>query len=179
MEDNEKPLAYSRDALEFATVAVQYCAFLETVTEQTRDKATDILLKLLPLLYLKGSMLPDIDESELGDFDEPQGITEENYEIVRNNAAYVMAEKDTYLDVFVEGMRYSDTPVIATISENLADIYQHVKNFAILYKDGTDEAMTYAIYAAKYEFRHSWGQCAANVMRALHDARYGDTEDDI
>ncbi len=162
---------YSHDVLEFVTVAVQYCTFLETAHEKQKEEFTDTTLKLLPLLYLKGALCPKFDS--LDEYDEPFAfVTQENYDIIRNNIACVMGEMDDYLDVFVEDMKYSDTPVLTTVSENLADIYQDLKNFVLAYRDGTDEERMKALSECKTNFENYWGQRLTNVMRALHEVRY-------
>lgn len=158
-----------RDVLEFVTVAVQCCAYLESAEQKERVEFVDTMLKLLPLLYLKGILLPEMepnDEVELVDT-----VTEENYDIIRNNVALVMGEKDDYLDVFVEDMKYSESPILVTVSENLADIYQDLKNFVNVYRDGTEETMSQAIVVCKENFETYWGQRLVNVMRALHEVR--------
>lgn len=173
--NEEKPI-YQHDVLEFVTVAVQYCAYLEDTEGKERSEFVDIMSKLLPLLYLKGTLLPRyelIDEDcQLAEY-----VTEENYDIIRGNIAFIMADRDDYLDVFVENMKYSDSPVLTTISENLADIYQSLKNFACIYKLGVDEEMMAALSIVKEEFENDWGLKAANVMRAVHEVKYD--EDDI
>lgn len=173
--NEEKPI-YQRDVLEFVTVAVQYCAFLEGTEGKDRTEFLDIMSKLLPLLYLKGTLLPRyelIDEDcQLAEY-----VTEENYDIVRENIACIMADRDDYLDVFVEDMKYSDSPVLTTVSENLADIYQSIKNFACIYKLGVDGEMMTALSIVKEEFENEWGLKVANVMRAIHEVKYD--EDDL
>ena len=136
MKTQDNPL-YQRDILEFVTVAVQYCAYLEDSEGRSREEFVDTMSKLLPLLYLKGSLLPQYEtysDNMLSDY-----VTEENYDIIRNNIAYIMADKDDYLDVFVDDMKYSDEPILMTISENLADIYQDIKNFAYIDKQGVED----------------------------------------
>lgn len=174
--DSDKPI-YQRDVLEFVTVAVQYCAFLEGIEGKQRSEVLDIMSKLMPLLYLKGTLLPryellDDEEAMPADY-----VTEENYDIIRCNIASIMADRDDYLDVFVEDMKYSDTPVLATISENLADIYQELKNFAYVYKLGVEADMMTAVAVVKMNFEDEWGQKAANVLRAIHEVKYD--EDDL
>lgn len=174
--DSDKPI-YQRDVLEFVTVAVQYCAFLEGIEGKQRSEVLDIMSKLIPLLYLKGTLLPryellDDEEAMPADY-----VTEENYDIIRCNIASIMADRDDYLDVFVEDMKYSDTPVLATISENLADIYQELKNFAYVYKLGVEADMMTAVAVVKMNFEDEWGQKAANVLRAIHEVKYD--EDDL
>ncbi|MCR4614048.1 MAG: DUF5063 domain-containing protein [Bacteroidaceae bacterium] len=167
---------YQRDVLEFVTVAVQFCAYLEEAEQKQPREFVDTMLRLLPLLYLKGTLLPAFDmdeETELQDF-----VTEENYDIVRSNVAMLMGEHDDYLDVFMEDMKYSDTPILTTVSENLADIYQDLKNFALNYRQEVETVMQEALAEVKENFEHYWGQRCVNVMRALHDVRYNSSDDE-
>lgn len=173
---NNSPV-YDNNVIELVTVAVQYCAYLEQTEGKERDSFADTLLKLLPLLYLKAALLPKYemlsDEYIAEDF-----VTEENYDIVRNNIACVMSEKDDYLDVFVEDMKYSEAPILCTISENLADIYQELKNFVMNYKHSIDEEqMLNALAICKEDFQYSWGQKMVNVLRALHEVKYSEEDE--
>ena len=54
MNKEQKSPVYGHDVIEFTTVALQYCAFVENAPEKERTEFVDTLLKLLPLLYLKG-----------------------------------------------------------------------------------------------------------------------------
>ncbi len=176
MEKSESPI-YSHDVLELVTVAVKYCTFVETANERQREEFCDTILKLLPLLYLKGAVCPKFDALDM-DSEPFMYVTQENYDIVRNNIACVMGETDDYLDVFVEDMKYSDSPVLTTVSENLADIYQDLKNFVLAYRDGTEEERLHALADCKMNFETYWGQRLTNVMRALHEVRYSLTDDE-
>lgn len=175
--DNNKSIVYSHEVLEFVTVAVQYCALLEQSEGMARKNFVDTVLKILPLLYLKGVLSPKyepLEEVSLQDY-----VTEENYDIVRNNIAFVLGEQDDFLDVFVEDMKYSDTPILCTISENLSDIYQDLKNFVCAMKDGIEETMEEALYECRCNFENYWGLKVANTMRALHEVRYSMDEEDL
>ena len=170
--------AYSHNVIEFITVAIEFCAFLEQTEDKNRETFTDTILKLIPLLYLKACLLPQyqiLDNSNLPeDF-----VTEDNYNIVRATISIIMGGHDDYLDVFIEDMKYSDTPILTTISENLADIYQELKNFVMAYKHAIDEElMLNAIAEVKEEFEYSWGQKLVNVQRAIHEVRYNTTEEE-
>lgn len=170
--DNAKNPIYARNTLEFVTVALEYCAFVEKAGEKGRFPFVDKATKLLPLLYLKATLLPDV---ETDDFFEPEMcITEEMYESVRTEIASVMEDKDTYLDTFHTDMAYRDTPIAASISENLADVYQDVGNFVSLFREGNEEVMLQAIALCSQNFREYWGQQVLNALKALHSLRYGD-----
>ena len=86
--------------------------------------------------------------------------------------AGLLKESDTYLEVFLEDMKYSETPISAFISEDLADIYQDVKDFACVYETGMTENMNDALYTCYEHFKGYWGQKLVNVLRALHSLHY-------
>lgn len=166
----QEDIVFSRNTVEFVTVAAEFCAYLERASELERKEFIDTVLKILPLLYLKAQMLPDADltsDDELQEY-----VTEDSYEILRITLSELFGEKDTYLDVFVSEMRYSDTPVTKNISEDLADIYQDLKNFVQLFKLGINHTMHDAIVECNNNFKQYWGQTLVNTLRALHEIQY-------
>ena len=120
--EKESQTIFEKNVIEFVTVAAEFCAFLERAEHMKRKAFVDTSLKILPLLYLKASLLPKCET--IGDEAPETYVTEEIYEILRINLAGLMGEKDDYLDVFVQDMVYSDQPIKKSISEDLADIYQ-------------------------------------------------------
>ena len=69
----------------------------------------------------------------------------------------------------------SDTPMKKCISEDLADIYQDLKNFIFIYQLGLNETMNDALVRCKENFALFWGQRLVNTLRALHDVKYDTT----
>ena len=69
-------------------------------------------------------------------------------------------------------MKYSDTPVAASISECLADIFQDLYNLIYAAKDAPQDHINNLIFACKENFETYWGQTLCNVMRALHKIKY-------
>lgn len=174
----ESQVIFDRDAVEFVTVAAEFCAFLEKSNGMERARFVDTLTKILPLLYLKASMLPEVEM--MGEELPETYVTEEIYEILRMNISYILAEKDDYLEVFLPEMAYSDTPIKKNVSEDLADIYQDIKDFIFVFQLGYNETMNDALYLCKENFSSLWGQKLVNTMRALHDIKYntvGDEDD--
>ena len=160
--------AYSQDVIEFVTVSAQTCLLLEQANEQERDELISKLLKLLPLLYLKARMVSSIQPSD--EVESDQFVTEEDYNFVRFSISDLLVSDDAYMEVFVEDMRYSDTPITCFISEGLADIYQQLKDMAASYQTETDELMENAVSVCLQDFHTHWGQILLNVLRALHAA---------
>ena len=88
--------------------------------------------KFIPLIYLKGSLLPSCESDELGMLDE--AVTEEDYNMLLASLHGILAEHDEYLEVFDDNMQYSEAPIVNSISEKLCDIYQDLKNFISSYR---------------------------------------------
>lgn len=172
----DSQIIFERNSVEFVTVAAEFCAFIERSEGQKRAEFVDTLLKILPLLYIKASMLPECEvkgEDGLEAF-----VTEDDYEVVRINLQEVMADRDDYLDVFVEEMKYSDTPIRKSIAEDLADIYQVVKDFICQFRSGLNETMHDALAQCREHFMGYWGQTLVNTMRALHEVKYNNNDED-
>ena len=166
--------AFDKNTVEFVTVAAEYCAFLEQIFDKEPKRVVDVLCKLLPLVYLKATMLPEAEPEGLY---LEESVTEADYEEIRTRMAQKLGEYDDYLEVFEEDMKYSDTPVRKCISEDLADIYQALRNFVQSYRSGLDEVMTEAVAVCAEGFRTYWGQTLANTLRAVHNVRYSSDMD--
>ena len=162
-----------KNILEFVTVALEFCALMETTSKHTIFSFTDKAVKIFPLLYLKATLLPVTGETD-DDNKLEQYITEHTYEAIRHRIADLMGEYDPFLETFHPDMQYSDTPVAATISENLADVYQDIGNFAALFRQENEYVMEQALIACEENFRLYWGQKLLNALKAIHVVRYNE-----
>ena len=175
----ESQTIFDKNVIEFVTVAAEYCAFLERPELASRKDFVDKILKILPLLYFKTSLLPKF--KEINDEALENYVTEDQYESIRTKVAGIMGDKDDYLDVFVEDMVYSDQPIRKIISEDLADIYQDIRDFLFIFQLGLNETMNDALFICQENFRSIWGQKLVNTLRALHEVKYNvdpDSEED-
>lgn len=167
--ENETRYIYSRPVLEWMTVCTEFCKYLEQCSGEERSRFNDVMRGLLPMLYLRTSLLKR--ECDAPGYTEDH-VTEEDYNYIRTSVAQVMGEYDDYLDVFVEDFKYSDQPVLCTVSEDLADCYQAVRNAVETFREGHEEAMEVAVGEAIDSFEQYWGQRTLNALRALHDMRF-------
>ena len=174
--EKESQTIFDKNVIEFVTVAAEFCALLERAERMKRSTFVDTSLKILPLLYLKASMLPKCET--IGDEALETYVTEEIYEILRINLSGLMADKDDYLDVFVQDMVYSDQPIKKSISEDLADIYQDIKDFIFVFQLGLNETMNDSLAICQENFGTLWGQKLVNTLRALHDVKYNQLEEE-
>ena len=167
---------FDKNSIEFVTVAAEYCGFIERARGAERKTFVDTALKILPLLYLKASLIPECEL--IGEEDLEVFVTEDDYEMVRRAVAHVMGPQDDYLEVFHPDMAYSDTPIKKCISEDLEDIYQDLKDFICVFQLGMNATMNDSLCTCKEHFAEFWGQRLVNTMRALHDVKYNTSPDD-
>jgi hypothetical protein len=166
-------IVYSKNVIEFVTVAAETCLFFERASELERDDFVLKSIKILPLLYLKASLI-DIPSSVYEDGAE-RFVTEEDYQFVREQVETILGNEDGYLEVFHPDMALSDTPIAAFISESLADVYQEIKDFAANYQLGEVDIMNDALVVCLETFAEHWGQKLLSALRALHSIRYNES----
>ena len=168
----ENPI-YAHDTLEFVTVAAEYCALLEKTTDdgqQARDNFIGTLLKLLPLIYMKVQLLPEVDTE--GAFVPVDQVTEDDYNFVRDGVYRLLHEHDEYeLLVWDEDMQTEESRW-CSVSEGLADIYQALRNFVAVYQQRLEPCMLDAVWQVRDNFELYWGQTLLDTLRQLHRIRY-------
>ena len=159
----------SPNSLAFIALSNEYCEAIETASAADRDEFVNSMLRLLPRLYISATDIrPDDDDMAYID-DAPD---EEAYNAARRNIEMLLGEDDSYLEVFEEDMKYSDSPIAASISEGLCDIFQVLFNFLEAVKDSTEEVIGSALTIVSEDFRHYWSRPLCNVLRALNHIKY-------
>lgn len=158
------------NSLAFIALSNEFCSAIENAMEFEREDFLAKMLKMLPRIYMTVTDI-DIEESNEDYYALPY-LDESVYDNLRSQLAALMGEDDVFLETFEEDMKYSDAPVSATISEDLADIYQQLYNFVASVRDVDTEAINSIIITCKEDFASYWGQTLCNVLRALHSVFY-------
>jgi hypothetical protein len=171
---NETNPVYSRNVVEFTAAANEFCKYAEHAGEIKGDEILKILQRILPYLYLKASLLPALDPY-FEDGNE-KFVTESDWLRIHDALRSKFGTADDYLEVFDEKMKESEGPVVSSLSENMADIYQDLKDFLLLYQTGTNEVMNDAVWECRLNFENFWGQKLTNSLRAIHKFIYSGEE---
>ena len=150
--------------------AVEVFKRLENAASLNRKEFISSMLKLLPLLYLKSQIVLHFNNES--DVYLEHVVTEDDYNAIRYSIADKLGEYDDYLDVFLEDMKYSDSPIHRTVSEDLADIYQELRDFLHIYEQDFEESTAAALGELSDTFAQRWGQTVVNVLRPLHETMY-------
>lgn len=173
MESNSEPVL-SRNVVEFVAVANEFCKYAEHAQELKGDELLKILQRILPLLYLKASLLPKL-EPYFEDGNE-RFVTENDWKRIRHNLREKFGTADDYQEVFDDRNREREGQFEASVSEDLTDMYQDIKDFLLLYQTGTNEVMNDAVWECRQHFEDYWGQKLVNSMRAIHRFIYSGEE---
>jgi hypothetical protein len=167
-------IVYSKNVVEFVTVASEYCSSVEQVAKITAEANLQKMQKLLPLLYLKAAMLPKTER--LLDEELEKYISELDYNVLHQKWLELLNEYDSFYEVFDPSIQFGQETVTASVSENLLDIYQDLKNFLIAYSIGNEEVMNDALVECAEHFEEFWGQQLVNVFRAVHMLVYSNAD---
>lgn len=177
MEQDFEAIVYSENVVGFTTLANEYINLLDGVALITQKEFVDKAHRLLPLLYLKAIILPDL-EPAMPDMIE-KVVTREEWEAVYETLARKMEGFDSYTEVLDPLINEGEE--MSSLAEGFADIFQDLKDYISAYNMGTPEIMSDAIWDCKNNFKTYWGQRLVNIQRVLHNLLYGDAslnEDD-
>lgn len=163
---------------DIVSLCKNYCEVCEGATEYTKEELTDRFLDLLPRIYWNFFDLTT--GVALGESDFFSDYVDESiYNQVSQGIASVFGSEDTFLETFEEDMKYSETPISASISECLADIYQPLFNFVSVVHDSEGEQIEEAFISCKEDFESYWSQTLCNALKALNNVKYNSIERDI
>lgn len=162
----------SKRLLDIVSMCKNYCETCQDAIQYSKPEFTDRMLDLLPRIYWNFfDLSAGVSLGETDYFSEY--VDESLYEDVRKGIASVMGGSDIFLETFEEDMKYSETPISASVSEGLADIFQPLFNFISLVHDSEGTQMEEAYINCREDFENYWSQTLCNVLRALNNIKYG------
>jgi hypothetical protein len=160
---NNNP-AVSASVLDMFTVANEFCMFTEKADTYNADEVLQYYSKICPLLYLKGAILPDLDPDD--EYIGERFVNEDQWENIFNSLQLLFADKDEFYTLSYENG--DNIPLKASISEHIADIYQDLKDFVLLYQKNHFYAKQNAVYECRMLFASHWGMRVSSIIPALH-----------
>jgi hypothetical protein len=164
MEDNLNKIK-STVVLEMIRVAHEFNIFSEDIAKKNTKDIISFYQKVLPLMYLKASLLPDIEVSD--PTANERYVAEEHWESIYMS----LKEKFAKADEFWELDENNDSAK-ASLAEKLADIYQDTKDFVVLFQKNQMAAKENAVFEMKRLFMVHWGPRSISVLNQLHTVLY-------
>ena len=169
--ENIDPTVYSKNVIEFVTVANEYCSFVENISGYTKKDFIESANKLLSLVYLKAMMLPG---TEVTDESPEKFVTEFDWQFVDTNITDKLVSDNVFIE-FSRPMNPHESESM-NLSECFADIYQDLKDFTMLYQVGTQDAIKAGIYECKFNFEQIWGQQILLILTEFHNLLFGNSD---
>ncbi len=165
----------NNNAVAFLGLCVEYCRTLENAREMSRKDFVNAMLRILPRIYISVSDLNVIADEDA--YIENR-LDEDYYDSIRRNVENLLGPDDTYLEVFEEDMKYSDTPIAASVSEGLADLFQVFYDCIEAMRDVPDEIAIGALASVREDFGTYWSRILCNVLRPLNAIKFTDSDDE-
>ncbi len=166
----EEKIVYSKDVIEFVTIAAEYCSFVEAVEPISKADFLNKSHKLLSALYLKSTLLPRV-ENIFEDANE-KFVNEEDWNFIQTKVRQKLGKHEMFLDVYQAVMALEDDAENVSLSEVFADIYQDLMDFITLYRVGHEDAMNDALWECQQNFQQYWGTRLLVALSAIHRILY-------
>ncbi len=163
-------IIYQKEAIEFVTVAKEYLAFMEAAKNMNPENFLDNSIKLLPLLYLKGTLLPTINDYN-EDYVE-KFVDEPGWSFIQQASAAKLGENDEYVQIQDASVMNNMDYLNVGLSELFADIYQELGDVIGAYRLAQEETMQAALFFCKENFASYWGIRVLVLLKNLHRIKY-------
>lgn len=161
--------------IEFLTVAREYCLLVENCPKYSPADFRKVAARMLAYLYVRASVLPENGEELLED-EMMESVDEFEYQNVWQQLTDKLGDDDAYIRVV--DIHRDEEACQASISEDMADIYQSLKNYVSRCQMGIDEISNDAEIIVRREFADFWGASLTSALMALHAANTSLSEED-
>ncbi len=159
-------LVYSDTVLKFVEKCNFFMNILKLKDIPGRSAFVLSLQQTLPEMY--SGMLQIPVEEAIFDGENEKFVTEEEWAEVFRLVVSILGSQNEYMDIPLDE-EYDRMELISrTISEDIADIYQDIRNFLELYRNGTEEIMNDALWECRMNFESYWGEKLLRASLALH-----------
>lgn len=165
MNEHPNNPVYSKQVIEMLTVANEYCLFMEKCDDYPIEDILSYCRHILPLIYLKGSLVKPLIPAEPDDAE--RFVTEESWESLFNTLRNKFYPDDHFW--MCQDPRDENTEIEKnSLAEHLADIYQDMKDFVMLYQKNRHSARENAIAGIASYFMDHYGPAITKSLYALH-----------
>lgn len=158
---------YSNEMLEFVKAANACCAFLEKLKG---SEGRSFLLESVRHLSSVYATFISIGETEPVFESSPEAtVTEQDWSALFQKIGMILGPHNDVLRIAGEKEFDRSEVVNHTISEDVADVYQELRDFTSIYSRGMEELMNDAAWELKTRFAEHWGIKLLRALQALHE----------
>lgn len=165
-ENIDYSVIQSKQVAEMLTVANEFCLFMEEIERFDKTYIAEYLQRVLPLLYIKGSLIPMTEPND--EIDNERYVIEETWEYFYNLIMNLFGNKNTFYYWNPDLNESAQT----SVSEVLADLYQDMKDFVMLFSKPSHYARMNSVHMCRDLFIRRWGKSIPLLLNYLHDMVY-------
>ena len=149
------------------SAANETAAFLEGINDVSARTFIEVSVIHLATVY---RAILEVGETEPVYESSPEPyITEKDWSDLYQRIAAMLGRHNEILRPADEGEFDRSDLVSHSISEDLADVYQELRDFTSVYSRGMEELMNDAAWDLKERFAEHWGKKLLRALSALHD----------
>ncbi|MDF1575746.1 MAG: DUF5063 domain-containing protein [Bacteroidales bacterium] len=170
MQEEATPVhnfVYSPEMVEFVRAANAFCTFLEQLQGSEGREFMKVSLEHLSTVYstflFTGETEPVMESPA-----EPT-VTEQEWSALFQRVSLILGPHNDILRMAREEEYDRSELVNHTISEDVADLYQELRDFIYSYSLGMEELMNDAAWELKVRFNEHWGAKLLRALQALHE----------
>jgi hypothetical protein len=158
---------YSAEMVDFVTASNSYCHFLEQSAGEDGKPFITNLVQILPQVY---ATFVKLGENEpVNDPAIEPAVTEQEWALIYHQVANTLGPYNETLRPAEEEEFDRSELVRHTVSEDLADLYQELKDFTRAYSRGLEDVMNDAAWELRERFSEHWGKKLLRSLASLHE----------
>jgi hypothetical protein len=158
---------YSAEMLAFVQAANETATFFESLKEI--DGRAFITESVRQLSAVYSTILRIGDTEPVHESSGEPNVTEQDWSGLYQRIAILLGPHNEFLRAAEENEFDRSELVTHTISEDLADVYQELRDFTSIYGRGVEDLMNDAAWELKVRFAEHWGRKLLRALSALHD----------
>jgi len=170
MQDEGNPVhnyVYSSEMLELVKSANACCAFLAQL--KGTEGRSFILESLRHLSAVYSALVVTGDTEPVFESSAEPTVTEQEWSALFQKIGMILGPHNDILRLAAEEEYDRSEVVNHTISEDMADLYQELRDFTSIYSRGMEEEMNDAAWELKERFAEHWGAKLLRALQALHE----------
>ena len=150
----------------FKNSSEKYCKLIEGINSYSPYEIFQECAKIFPILYSEALALPEIEIK--GDKDEVDEIDHEKWNLIYLNISNIFGKYNLYTDVHDPIHPDKDEPTMASLADDLSDIYRDLKNGLLKLNNNYNSKIESVVWDWKFNFQTHWGIHLASALKAIH-----------